>query len=227
MIRLVKPDIIFHLAGEIRNEEKMFDSNIKLTYNLLEESKDLDYRSFIYVGSSSEYGRKNHPMSETDNLDPDTLYEATKGAGSLLCRAFAKTYNKPISIARPFSLYGKYESPNRFIPTIFRYASTGETLPLADGVHDWTYIDDFIDGLMWLMTIYGQEIVNFGTGIQTTNEEVVRIVEDILGKKIRAIPVGKLRSYDSSSWVAAPSKFVCKHTLKEGLEKCKEYFVKT
>ena len=63
-----KPDIIIHAAGEIYKEGEMFKSNVSLTYHLLETARLIDnLKAFIYIGSSSEYGRKPHPMQETDN----------------------------------------------------------------------------------------------------------------------------------------------------------------
>jgi len=87
------PDYIIHCAAEIKKNEEMFDSNIALTYQILEEARKLPIKAMVYIGSSSEYGRKSHPMTEKDFLDPTTLYEATKGAGSLLCQAYAREVN--------------------------------------------------------------------------------------------------------------------------------------
>ena len=229
-IRVAHADLIFHLAAELHNDEKMVDSNVRLTHDLLEATHRIDYDSFIYVGSSSEYGRMKRPAKETDPLIPETLYEATKGAGSLLCQAFAKMHNKPISIARPFSVYGPGEPDRRLIPTIFSCWAYGENLRLAPGVHDWIYVDDFIDGLMLLAGMREQTIMNLGTGIQTSNAEVVKLVEEVTDGHLDVVPVGKLRPYDSNCWVcdttyAASKGFSCKYTLKEGLEKCREYLL--
>lgn len=197
-----QPDYIFHLAGEIYNNDRMFNSNVNLTNDLLKYSLNIPYKAFVYIGSSSEYGRKKAPIKETDFLDPTNMYEATKGAASLLCLGYARTYSKPIMIARPFSLYGQHEPEKRFIPTVIRTAKRRGKLELAPGVHDYLYIDDFIDGLLHLadLPVPGR-IVNFGTGIQTSNKEVVEMVEKILGKKIDYSEVPKMHDYDSDSWV--------------------------
>jgi len=197
------PEVVFHCAGEIYDEEKMFDSNIKLTYDLLQASKNCkNLKAFIYIGSSSEYGRKQNPMKESDYLDPTNLYEASKGAGSLLCQAFAREYHLPVMVARPFSLYGKYEPEHRFIPKLIQAVKAGWEIPIAPGVHDFIHIDDFIDGLFLLVEkgVPG-EIYNFGTGNQLSNEDVVEIVEGIVGRKLIRKLVPKMHEYDSNSWV--------------------------
>jgi len=201
----VNPDIIIHSAAEIYKEDRMFDSNIKLTYDILKASLNLDYKLFIYIGSSSEYGRKYSPFKETDFLDPTTLYEATKGCATLLCQAFAKTYKKPIYVIRPFSLYGRYEPEHRLIPTLVRSAFSGETINLASASHDFIYIDDFIKGISHLINLDNTKktwnIINFGTGVQHTNIDALRAVEKVTGKKINYKKVERLREFDSNFWV--------------------------
>ena len=199
-----KPDYIFHFAGEIYNSEAMVDSNIILTHDLLEEARKLpNLKAFIYIGSSSEYGRKDHAMSETDYLDPTNMYEATKGSASLLCQAYARQYGVPAMVARPFSLYGKYEPKKRFIPTIINSLKKRHRLFVSPGVHDFIHVDDFIDGLMLLAeNPKPGEIYNFGTGTQTSNDELVGILENIIGTPAILTHVDPLRSYDSDMWVS-------------------------
>jgi nucleoside-diphosphate-sugar epimerase len=79
----VQPEIIFHTAvyggnaqqGDIR---KIINTNICGTVNLLRCSRTLNLDVFVNTGSSSEYGLKNHPMKESDILDPVTDYGAAK-----------------------------------------------------------------------------------------------------------------------------------------------------
>lgn len=217
------PDHIIHLAAEIYKEDDMFDSNVVLTYELLKNSLFTPFKSFIYVGSSSEYGRKKQPMKETDYLDPTNLYEATKGCASLLCQAFARKFNKPIMVARPFSVYGKYEPEHRFIPTLIRNITKGEPTRVSNGTHDFIHVDDFIAGLRILMeSPKCGEIYNFGTGVQHNNFEVVEKVERALKKQAIVQPVDRLRAFDSDTWVADNKKALSlgwkvTKTLSEGL----------
>lgn len=228
VVKRFNPDVIFHVAAELYDENKMFESNVKLTYDLLDCTKYIPYKSFVYVGSSSEYGRKNLPLKETDSLSPETMYEATKGAGSLLCQAFASSYDKPITIARPFSLYGIGQQHNKLMPAIYNAHKSKKFFNLSDGVHDWIYIDDFVDGLLMLMN-GGKDIVNFGSGIQSSNKQVLEIFEKILNTKIETVHTDKIRTYDSEHWVCdtnyAKNKygFYCKYSLEEGIKKYVEH----
>jgi nucleoside-diphosphate-sugar epimerase len=200
-----QPNVIFHLAAEIKDQEKMFTSNVILTYDLLEASRHLkELKAFINVGSSSEYGRKTYPISETDFLNPTTIYEGTKGAVTLLCQSYARTYSLPIVTARPFTIYGPHEPSTKLIPTIYHKMMNNDPIELSKGMHDLVYISDFITGLIILSQqprekICG-DIVNFGSGQQISNQEIVHIFEHLLRKKAKIIPVNKIRSYDSDFW---------------------------
>jgi nucleoside-diphosphate-sugar epimerase len=222
-----KPDAIIHLAAEIYKDVEMFDSNIDLTYRFLKAAKDFCVKSFVYVGSSSEYGAKKKAMKETDLLEPRTMYEGTKGACTLLCQAFSKAYGLPVTIMRPFSLYGKDEPQHRLIPTLIRKMKKNETVEISFGSHDFIYIDDFLYAIKQLVknpTI--GEIYNFGTGVQYSNIEVAEIIKKLLNSNSRIIEIDRLlRPYDSDCWVADSTKarkelgWIPKHSLIEGLRK--------
>lgn len=223
-------DYIIHCAAEIYKDELMFDSNVQLTYNLLEFAKTQKHlKSFINLGSSSEYGYKSNRMAENDVLEPRNIYEATKGAATLLCQGYAKKYNIPAITIRLFSIYGPHEPPRRLIPTIYNKTITSEILSVSEGVHDFVYVDDLIDLVVLLLNerqdkIAG-DIVNIGTGIQTGNLEVVQIFEQILNTKINITKVEKLRNFDSNSWACNPNythnkyNWQTKINLQEGIEK--------
>lgn len=220
-----QPDYVYHLAADIYDDTEMFNSNIKLTYDILDTLKSLPIKGMVYVGSSSEYGRKNHPMKETDYLDPVTMYEATKGAASLLCQAYARTYNVPVVIARPFSVYGPHEAPHRFIPTLIRSYKLAEPIKVSPGVHDFIHVDDFCEGLRLVcenaFALKG-EIYNFGTGSMYANEEVVQIIERMTKYTFDKEVVGKMRPFDTDMWVCDNSKarsigWKVTKTLPEGL----------
>jgi nucleoside-diphosphate-sugar epimerase len=221
-------DIIIHCAAEIYDEKKMFESNVVLTHSLLQKALKENCKKFIYIGTSSEYGRMLGEMNEEDRINPTTLYEATKGCGTLLTQAFARQYGLPTIIVRPFSIYGPYENERKLIPTA--YKAYIKKIPLSlvkTPVHDWTWIDDFTAGIEQLLThrILPGDIVNFGTGIQTSNLTVIHMLEEFLNDKISYKELGTMCTYDSESWkcdnryAKAMYEINFNTTLQAGLEK--------
>ena len=72
------------------------------------------------------------------------------------------------------------------------------------------FIDDFIQGMITVSenasSLKGQ-VVNIGSGVQSSNREVVSLVEKICNKKIEVRNVDELRNFDTTlSWVADSTK---------------------
>lgn len=241
VIENFSPDRIFHLASygnhyHQRNFKKTLDVNVVKTFRLLEASRNLNYKTFVLLGSSSEYGIKNAPMKETDLLEPDTFYGATKASATLLSQIWAKNFDKPIVIVRPFSIFGPGEAEHRFIPTIIRSCLLGESMELdPDAVHDWLFVPDLIDGILLAAKKAGDlkgQVLNLGSGVQTTNRKIVEIVEEICDKKANILESRKTRSYDNATWVADITRaksfgWKIKFSLTEGLVETVEYYAKT
>ncbi len=234
-IKLFNPDYIIHCAAEIKDSSKTFESNVLMTHWLLETTLDINYKAFINIGSSSEYGNTPYPISEKELLKPRTMYEATKGAGTLLCQGYSREYDKPISTVRPFSVYGINEPKNRLIPTLFRNFKNQLPSKISLGVHDFIHIDDFIDGL--LSVLYSEkelmkgDIVHFGSGTQYSNLEVFNIIKNIFNSSLEYEKIDNIfNKYDSLNWVADISyakskyKFNPKYTLETGLKELYEKY---
>jgi nucleoside-diphosphate-sugar epimerase len=218
-IKTFNPNYIIHCAAEIKNSSETFSSNVLMTNWLLENTLNINYKAFINIGSSSEYGKTDIPMSEKELLKPRTMYEATKGASTLLCQGYANEYNKPIVTIRPFSVYGVYESDNRLIPTLFRNFKNNITSKISVGVHDFIYIDDFIDGILSVLysekEIIQGDIVHFGSGVQYSNLEVFNIIKTIFNSNLEFEKIDNIfNRYDSLNWVADISYAKSKYKFK-------------
>lgn len=241
VIEKVKPSVIFHLAtySAYADQEasiEMVEANIKGTLNLLMSSKAINYDIFINTGSSSEYGIKEKPMKENDLLEPISFYAATKASATLLCKAFALEYKKPIVTLRPFSAYGPLEEEKRLIPTIVKAVIENKPIKLTTGAQrrDFIYIEDIVD--IYIKTLsYGKklsgQILNMGTGIEFTNDEVIETLFRIIEKRVK-IEKGAYpkRLWDTSHWVADISKtkkslnWAPRFTLEQGLKKTYEWY---
>jgi len=219
------PDIIFHCGAEIYDNDKMFNSNIILTYNILEYCREAkNIKKLIIMGSSSEYGRKIKHISEDDILEPQTIYEGTKAACTMLARSYSYTYNIPILIIRPFTIYGKYMKQTKFIQIILnKIKNNDKQISLSNGFHDYVYINDFINAIDNILKKNNNnfDIINIGSGIQKSNMEIIQIFEKLANYKFNIINKCESKIYDSNSWVCDTTKlnnyYICQTSLEEGL----------
>jgi UDP-glucuronate 4-epimerase len=225
-----QPDVICHLAMEALNPDGMVESNILLTHKILEYCRHNKIQKLLVFGSSSEYGCKDHPITEKDLLEPKTMYEGTKAASTLLSRAYAYTYQIPTVVIRPLSIYGPYEKDFKLMTRIF----SNNLAMLNDANHDWTYIDDFVEATVRIMNHPPEifDIVNVGLGVQRSNHEVIAIAESLMGCKIMyKFMNGNLgHGSDSKMWVCDPTHLKTKYgftpsiTLEEGMKRQYEWF---
>jgi len=237
----INPTAIFHLAAygsypKQTDRNLMIKTNITALFDLLENSKDLAYRCLIVAGSSSEYGRKNKPMSESDIPEPNNFYAVTKLAGTNLALTYTRMYKKPINVLRLFNVYGPMEEEGRLVRNVIENALFNRPIYLATGkeARDFIYIDDvtdaFIDCLENKIRIYG-EVFNIGTGIQTTIEQLARKAVQIIGSKseiiLNAYPG---REWDTNFWKADTKKtyritdWKYKINLEHGLRKTIKWY---
>lgn len=234
IMKKIQPDIIYHLAayGAYPNQSDIFQAiktNILGLVNLLTSAKESGVKMFINTGSSSEYGFKTKPMNEKDLLEPYSNYAVTKAFGSLYGQFLGKQRNFSVITLRYFSVYGPYEEATRLIPKLINGALNSELPPLVSPkvVRDFIYIEDVLDVMEEIVKHpeLSGEIINLGTGQQTSLEAIVDLVVKLTNYQKKII-WGNMpnRSWDSNHWVADISKikkslhWLPKYDLKRGLK---------
>ena len=234
------PHVIFHLAKHRGNPATLdyraaYDANLGGTLNLLEAvAGRTSLRRFIQGGSSLEYDLTRSPLRESDAAAPATIHGVTKAAATLLCQQFARTHALPVVVLRFFTVYGPWEGRTRFVPSLLRASLAHESIRLTRPglTHDWIYVGDVVDACLTAASTSGLdgEILNVATGVKTTNESIVRMVEELSGQMVRreAEPF-PARPWDTDGWVADVSKTAsrlgwrARTPLREGLERTRHW----
>ncbi|MBM4128807.1 MAG: NAD-dependent epimerase/dehydratase family protein, partial [Nitrospira sp.] len=161
-------DAVINLAARagvrasVENPWVYLDTNVKGTLNLLECCKETGVNKFVLASTSSIYGLKDIPFSETDMTDaPLAPYSATKKGAEVLCYSYHYLYGLDISIPRYFTVYGPAGRPDMSIFIFIKRIDNG--LPISvfgDGKQkrDFSYIDDVADGTLKCLQPFGYEI---------------------------------------------------------------------
>jgi nucleoside-diphosphate-sugar epimerase len=236
LFRRIRPEILINAAfpgghpASPQLSAQLAANGILAATSLLEAAADVGIRRFINLGSSLEYGSRSSPLTESDLPDPYTGRGMAKAATTLLCRQYARIQRLPLVTLRLFSVYGYWEGPSRLIPTAILAALKGGELNLTTaGFHrDLIYIEDVVEACLVAMrteTPCG-DIINIGSGLQWSNEEVVEMVQQLAGSRIRIHPgTYPPQPSDCPHWVADIGKareslgWQPRHTLRAGLEK--------
>lgn len=217
LLRSVRPEWIFHLAthgayASQTDARRMVATNVFGTMNLVEAALELGFEALVNAGSSSEYGFSDHPPSEDERAEPNSAYALTKLSQSLLCRFYARKHDVHIPTLRLYSVYGPYEEPTRFVPTLIAHGFDRRLPPLAspDVARDFVYTDDVAEAFLLAAERNDSErggIYNVGTGTQTKLRDAVRLACETFN--IAAEPAWETmpdRAWDATTWVANADK---------------------
>ena len=216
IIRDIQPTVIYHLAVHGAypfqiNADETIRTNVFGTWNLLKACAAIDYKAFVNVGSSSEYGSKSRAMRETDVLEPNSYYAVAKSAQTLVCQHTAHLEQRPINTFRLFSVYGPYEESSRLVPTVVRHCLEGKSLNMVppETARDFVYVEDVVEAFLGIQTLSGisGEVFNIGTGLQSTVRNVVDAVAESM-EELPPIRWGAMaaRPWDTQTWVADCTK---------------------
>lgn len=231
----ISPFAIFHLAtyGSYpfqSDVKRMIEINLMGTLYLLESLSEIPYSHCVVAGSSSEYGKKDHPMHESDILEPNNYYGALKTTQTHLCQVYAKTNHKPLTILRLFNVYGYYEEKGRLVRSVIESALKKEPIFLATGkeARDLIFVEDVADAFVTTLRRkpFEGEVFNIGTGIQSTIKKLAKLVLKLTKNEV-PIKLGAYpgRTWDTTCWVADMKKTYSllkwkpKYSLEHGLKK--------
>jgi UDP-glucuronate 4-epimerase len=212
------------------------DVNIGGTINLLEASRTRGVGQFLFTSSSSVYGSStNLPFSEDVKLDsPTSPYAASKLAAELFCHTYHHLYGLPVTVIRPFTVYGPRQRPEMAISLFTRQIDSGEEIYVfGDGTskRDYTHVSDIVDGLMQALTSRNRdfEIFNLGDSRPIELISLIHIIEEALGKKakIKYLPEQKGDMPVTCADISKAGKYLGytpRVTIEEGIRRFTEWY---
>ena len=152
----LSPDIVIHLAAvshankSNKDPHSTFDHSLRTLENTLDVCRT-NKTHVIYLSSSMVYGNfTTGIVNEETQCSPIGIYGTLKYSGELMVKAYNQVFDLPYTIIRPSALYGE-RCVSRRVGQIFieNLVSNKEISINGDGEDklDFTYIEDFIDGV--------------------------------------------------------------------------------
>lgn len=131
LLKEVRPDRIYHLAGQAFVPQSWTDpwgtleTNLRAQLNVLDRSVALKLLGtrILVVGSEEEYGASHAfgtPVREDAPVLPETPYGVSKVGQDFLGRAFFTRYGLPVIRVRPFNHIGPGQD-RRFVASDFAH----------------------------------------------------------------------------------------------------------
>ena len=210
------------------------ESNMIGTLNMLEICRQTGTKKFIMASTSSIYGEDPpYPTPESaSSSEPLQPYAASKKGAEAMCHAYHHLYGIDVTVLRFFTVYGPAGRPDLSIFRFVKWISEGQTVRVnGDGEQSraFTYIDDIARGVIAALKPLDYEIINLGGHEVITINNLVRLIEDIVGKKA-IVEHGPPDLADMrSNWADVTRAgellgWEPQFTLREGIEKLVEWY---
>jgi UDP-glucose 4-epimerase len=189
---------VIHLAGPA-SVRASFDApaeyaavHVGGTAACLQACVDTGVRRFVYISSADVYGRpRTDRVAEDHPCRARSPYAAAKIGAEHMVGAFAFAYGLEAAILRPFSIYGPGVSKYSLLWAILEQARRGGDVLLADlkPERDYCYVDDLAQAIVRasFAIIESAAIVNVGTGIGTSVNDLANITLRIIGRQSRVL----------------------------------------
>ena len=197
-------DCVYHLAARVSVAQSILYPreynrvNVGGTVSLMEAMRDtgvapgcLSPRRGPYTAVS-----RNNLSHEDDTPQPDSPYAVSKWAAEQYIHTIGELWGLETVALRIFNAYGPRQSlPVSHAPVVPRFlqqALTGGSIVVfGDGQQsrDFVYVSDVVAALVSAATAkdVNRQVINIGSGIETTITELVNQIEQVTGKSVNRI----------------------------------------
>ena len=222
------------VRNSVKNPWVYVESNMTGTLNMLEICRQTRTKKFIVASTSSIYGEDPpYPTPESaSSSKPLQPYAASKKGAEAMTHAYHHLYDIDVTIVRYFTVYGPAGRPDLSIFRFVQWISEGRPV-LVNGNGEqsrgFTYIDDIARGTILALKSVGYEIINLGGHEVITINNLIQLIEDVIGKKA-IVQYGPPDPADMRSNWADVSKagallgWEPQYNMRAGIEKLVEWY---
>ena len=222
------------VRASVKNPWVYVETNMIGTLNMLELCRQTGTKKFIIASTSSIYGENPpYPTPETaSSSEPLQPYAASKKGAEAMAHAYHHLYGIDVTVVRFFTVYGPAGRPDLSIFRFVQWISEGRPVKVnGDGQQSrgFTFIDDIARGVILSLKPVGYEVINLGGHEVITINNLIRLIEDIVGKKA-IVQYGPPDPADMRSNWADVSKagtllgWEPQYDMRAGIEKLVEWY---
>ena len=190
-------DYVFH-TGAVRAVLRSVDNpletnevNVTGTLRLLTASRDAGVKRLIFSSSSSVYGEtKKFPGEETDPMNPESPYAASKAMGEYYCRIFSTLYRLETVCLRYFNVFGPRQNPESRYSAVIPIFIDCLLKKKAPEIHwdgrqsrDFSYVDNVVHGNLLARRARGVsgQVFNIACHEEYSVLDILQYLERLLG----------------------------------------------
>ncbi len=237
-----KPDVVYHEAAQIDIQrsikDTVFDTTVNIvgTVNVLENCRDFGVGKIIYASSAAVYGNPQYlGVDENHPVEPISFYGISKHTPEHYIKIYSNLYGLRYTILRYANVYGIRQDPKGeggvvsiFLDKMFK----GEIPTIFGGgeqTRDFIYVKDIASANIAVLDKGDGEIMNVGTNLPVTVNEVFRQMKEILNGSLKPKygPERKgdiLHSHLSNEKILRMVGWKPQYTLEQGLRETVGYY---
>ncbi|NJE08218.1 SDR family NAD(P)-dependent oxidoreductase [Thermococcus sp. M39] len=190
-------EVVFHLAAnpEVRigaqSPELLYETNVLITYNLLEAMRKEKVEYLVFTSSSTVYGDAKVIPTPEDYapLEPISVYGGAKLAAEALISGYAHTFDIKSLVFRLANIIGERSNHGVIYDFINKLKANPNRLEiLGDGTQRKSYlhVSDTVEGMLYLFEKFREEgkvydVYNLGSDDWITVKEIAEIVSKEMG----------------------------------------------
>lgn len=191
--------------GFIEQNKALCMLNVLINTHLLMAAKDEKVERYFYASSACVYALDKQQQTDLEGLKESDVYPAMPEDGygweklfsERMCRHFYEDFSLETRVARFHNVYGPHgeyyggreKAPSAIIRKVIEAQETGSNQIeiWGDGKQSRTfmYIDDCVKGIDLIMHSRVKEPMNLGRSELISIDELVSIVEEIAGVKLK------------------------------------------
>ncbi|MBI4814292.1 MAG: SDR family oxidoreductase [Methanobacterium sp.] len=194
-------DYVFHHAAMASVPASVADPlncnlvNVTGTLKVLMAARDNNVKKVVFASSAAVYGdNTDFPLSENTPLKSISPYALSKATGEMYCQLFADIYGLSTISLRYFNVFGPRQDPNsQYASVIPHFISSmlnnERPVIFGDGQQsrDFIYVKHIVDANLKASQTKETGAFNIATGMSTTVNQLVDIINEVLGKDVDPI----------------------------------------
>jgi nucleoside-diphosphate-sugar epimerase len=178
-------DVVVHLAAKSFVPDSWADISGFLSCNLGGTIEALNYcksknSKLVYV-SSYLYGNPDKlPITESHELSVNNPYALTKKLAEQSCQFYAENFGVPVTILRPFNVYGMGQANHFLIPSLIKQVKTQNEIHVKDlePKRDYIYIEDLTSAIIKAILYQTNfDVFNVGSGISYSVKDIIDLIQ--------------------------------------------------
>ena len=215
--------------------EVYVQTNMLGTLNLLELCRHQGIPKFVLASTSSLYGA-NPPLPTPETADSDhplQPYAASKKGAEALAHSYHHLFGIDVTVFRYFTVYGPAGRPDMVIFRFAQWIAEGRPVQVTgDGNQSrgFTYLDDIARGTILGLKPLGYELINLGGHEVVTINQLIAMLEDLIGKKALVEYIPRNPADVDANWADVSKArrllgWQPQISLQQGLQRLVEWYI--